>query len=368
MTPAFTGTDVAARLDRLRARMAQTGTDLLALAPGAHMRWLLGFAPHPDERLCLLLVGRQTAGFVMPALNATDARQHSDLAFWEWADAEGPDQALAAALGAIAPAPARLALDETMRADHTLLLLDALPDAARVLAAGDIGMLRQIKDATELDALAENARIADQAQAAVRAALRPGVTEAEIAQVARDAFAAQGARCEFAIIAFGPNSAFPHHSSGQRRLDHGDAVLIDIGGRKGTHVSDITRMAAFGAAPEGYGAVHAVVDAAVAAALAAIRPGVPAHVVDDAARGVITDAGYGAFFTHRTGHGLGTEVHEPPYMTSANQALLEEGMVFTVEPGIYLPGRFGIRLEEVAVVTADGARILSGLSRDLVVV
>lgn len=353
------------RITRLQARMKTTGTDLLALAPGAHMRWLLGFTPHPDERLCVLLVSADKATFVMPALNATDARQHTDLPFHEWADAEGPAQALAAALAVVGTKPRKLSLDETMRADHALMLLDALPDARRGLAAEEIGALRQTKDADEIAALRDNARIADKAQAAVRAALRPGVTEAEMVQVARDAFAAEGARCEFGIVGFGENSAYPHHHSGARALKTGDVVLVDIGGRKGDHMSDITRMAVFGTPPEGYDEVHAVVDAAVAAAIRAARPGVPAHVVDDAARGVITDAGYGDYFTHRTGHGIGTEVHEPPYMTATNTQLLEEGMTFTIEPGIYLPGRFGIRLEEVAVVTAEGAEILSGLSRAL---
>lgn len=352
-----------ARLERLQQQMRATGTDLLALAPGAHMRWLLGFAPHPDERLCVLLVSPGAAAFVMPALNATDARQHTGLPFHEWADAEGPAKALHAALAAICPAPHRLSLDETMRADHALMLLDALPGVARGFAGAEVGALRLIKDAIELDALAANAAIADAAQQAVRAALRPGVSETEMAQVARDAFAAQGERCEFAIVAFGPNAAFPHHHSGSRRLAAGDVVLVDIGGRQGAHYSDITRMAVFGTPPEGYDEVHGVVDAAVAAALAAIRPGVPASAVDDAARAVISRAGYAEYFTHRTGHGIGTEIHEPPYITATNDQPLAEGMVFTVEPGIYLPGRFGIRLEEVAVVTATGARILSGLSR-----
>lgn len=355
----------ADRLTRLRAKMRETGADLLALAPGAHMRWLLGFAPHPDERLCLLLVSDQAAGFVMPALNAQDARQHTDLPFAEWADAEGPAQALAAMLAQVCPAPGRISLDETMRADHALMLLDSFPGVARGLASDQVGALRLIKQAGDLAELAENARIADLAQAAVRAALRPGLTETDVAQIARDAFAAQGARCEFAILAFGANSAYPHHHSGERVLAEGDMVLVDIGARKGAHVSDITRMAVLGTPPEGYDAVHAVVDAAVQAALAAVRPGVPAKAIDAAARGVIEAAGYGAFFTHRTGHGLGTEVHEGPYMTSTNPQILEEGMVFTIEPGIYLPGRFGVRLEEVAVVTATGGRILSGLSRDL---
>jgi len=353
------------RLSRLQERMKTTGTDLLALAPGAHMRWLLGFIPHPDERLCLLLVSADKATFVMPSLNAADARQHTDLPFHEWADAEGPAQALAAALAQTGAGARKLSFDETMRADHALVLLDALPGIERGLAAAEIGALRLSKDADEIASLRDNASIADKAQAAVRAALRPGVTELEMVQVARDAFAAEGALSQFGIVGFGENSAYPHHHSGSRVLKDGDVVLVDIGGRKGDHVSDITRMAAFGTPPEGYDDVHAVVEAAVVAALKAARPGVPAHAVDDAARGVITEAGYGEYFTHRTGHGLGTEVHEPPYMTSTNTQLLEEGMVFTIEPGIYLPGRFGIRLEEVAVVTAGGAEILSGLSRDL---
>lgn len=353
------------RIARLQAQMKTTGTTLLALAPGAHMRWALGFTPHPDERLCLLLIGPDKAAFVMPALNATDARQHTDLPFYDWTDADGPAQALAAALADVGPDPRKLSLDETMRADHALMLLDALPTAERGLAGAEVGALRQIKDAGEIAALRDNARIADKAQAAVRAALRPGVTESEMVQVARDAFAAEGARCEFAIIGFAENSAYPHHHSGARALKPGDVVLVDIGGRYGDHMSDITRMAAFGTPPAEYDAVHAVVDAAVVAALKAARPGAPAHAVDDAARGVIKEAGYGDYFTHRVGHGIGTEVHEPPYMTATNTQLLEEGMTFTIEPGIYLPGRFGIRLEEVAVITADGAEILSGLSRDL---
>lgn len=353
------------RLDRLRARMAETGTSLVALAPGAHMKWLLGFAPHPDERACILLVGPDKAGFVMPVLNAGDARQHTDLPFWDWADATGPLSAVQAALDAVAPGPAKISLDEAMRADHALLLLDNLPNCQRSFAAETVGALRMIKDAAELAALEENARIADRAQAALRAAIRDGITESELAAVARAAFADGGAQPTFAIVGAGVNSSFPHHHTGGTVVRPGQPIVCDIGGAKAGYNSDITRMACLGEPPQGYLEVHAVVNAAVEAALAVIRPGVPASAVDKAARGVIVAAGYGDYFTHRTGHGLGSEVHEPPYMTGTNDLLLEEGMVFTVEPGIYLPGRFGIRLEEVAVVTADGARILSSLSRDL---
>lgn len=357
-------TQTQTRMQRLQARMRAQGTDVLALAPGAHMRWLLGFAPHPDERACVLLIGPEAAGFVMPALNATDARQHTDLPFWEWADASGPAAALTAALRATCPDPARIALDEAMRADHALMLVDALPRAARGFATETVGALRMIKDADELACIAANARTADAAQSAVRAALRPGITERELADVARASFDAQGARAQFTILAAGANSAYPHHHTGEAVVQANSVLLTDIGGQMGSYFSDITRMATLGTPPEGYAEVHAVVDAAVQAALAAIRPGVTAQSVDEAARAVIAQAGYGDHFTHRTGHGLGTEVHEPPYIVGGNSLTLEEGMVFTVEPGIYLPDRFGVRLEEVAVVTQDGVRIFSGLSRD----
>lgn len=353
------------RLDRLRSLMAETGTALVALAPGAHLRWLLGFAPHPDERPCLLLIGAGRAAFLMPALNAADARQHTDLPFCEWDDAVGPDAALGAALDLVAPGPGAVAIDEAMRADHALLLLDRLPGRARGFAAATVGTLRMCKDGAELAALAENARIADLAQAALRAAIRDGVTEAELAAAAAAAFTAQGATPTFAIVGTGVNSSYPHHHTGDAVVRPGQPIVCDIGATIGGYHSDITRMACLGAPPADYAAVHAVVEAAVQAALAAIRPGVAIHTIDRAARDTITAAGYGEFFTHRTGHGLGTEVHEPPYATASSDTILREGMVFTIEPGIYLPGRFGVRLEEVVVVTADGARILSNLSRDL---
>lgn len=357
------GTPAEGRLARLRVRMAETGMDLVALAPGAHLRWLLGFAPFPDERPCLALISQRAAGFLMPALNADDVRQHCDWPFWEWADDSGPDAALARAREAMGPV-ASVSLDETMRADHALRLLEALPGATRGFAAETVGHLRLCKDAAEIAALRENARIADLAQHALRAALRPGITERELADAARAAFRAEGAVPEFTIVGAGANGAFPHHHTGETVVKPGDAIVCDIGGRKQGYYSDITRMAICGPAPEGYAAVHAVVDAAVQAALATIRPGIAARDVDAAARRVITDAGYGAFFTHRTGHGVGQEIHEPPYITGVSDVILQPGMVFTVEPGIYLPGRFGIRLEEVAVVTETGCEILSRLPRD----
>jgi len=182
--------------------------------------------------------------------------------------------------------------------------------------------------------------------------------------VVRESFAGQRVKPLFTIIGAGANGAFPHHQTGDTVLQTGDAVVMDIGGGKDGYSSDITRMALIGEAPKGYLEIHDIVEAAVIAAMAAARPGVRAHVVDDAARSVITNAGYGEYFVHRTGHGMGVEVHETPYITATSQTVLDEGMVFSIEPGIYLPGRFGIRLEDIVILRADGPEVLSEMDRD----
>ena len=354
------------RISRLQDRLAAQETDFVAVGPGAHMDYLLGFHPHPDERPCLLMVSRSGAGMLMPALNAEAARTATDLPFWAWKDADGPGAALDAAFGDLGVRNAgRIGLDETMRTDFALMLIDALPNADRRLASDSVGHLRLHKDEAEIAALKENAAIADAAQQAVRAAVRPGITENELADVARKTFAEHGAKTIFTIVGAGPNGAYPHHHTGDTVVKAGDAIVVDIGGCKGIYPSDITRMVSCGTPPEGYQAVHDVVNAAVEAALAVIKPGCLARDVDAAARSVITEAGYGEYFVHRTGHGLGIEVHEPPYITATADTVLNAGMVFSVEPGIYLPGRFGIRLEEIVVVRETGPEVLSALPRDL---
>jgi Xaa-Pro aminopeptidase len=333
------------------------------------MRWLLGFHPMPDERPCLLLVTPARAALLMPALNAAAARQHTDLPMAEWADTDGPGDALNRALAEIGAADAgRIALDEAMRTDFALLVQRALPGAESRLAGAVMAPLRMRKDTAEQQALRENAAIDDRAMEAIIAAMAPGVTEAELAEVARGVFRKAGAQPLFTIVGAGPNGAFPHHHTGDTPLRGGDAVVVDIGARKGAFSSDITRMAAVGHAPDGYAAVHAVVEQAVQAALDSARPGVRAAEVDGAARQVIEAAGYGAQFVHRTGHGMGLEPHEPPWIAAGEETVLEPGMVFTIEPGIYLEGRFGLRLEEVVILHEDGPEVLSRLPRDLRVV
>jgi Xaa-Pro dipeptidase len=190
------------------------------------------------------------------------------------------------------------------------------------------------------------------------------VAESDVAAVAAAEFRAAGADdVLFTIVASGPNGASPHHHTGKRILEDGDVVVIDIGGRLDGYCSDITRVAFVGEpAPESV-EVCKVVEAAVEAAMAAARPGAMAGDVDRAARSVIESAGYGAYFVHRTGHGLGISVHEPPWIMGGSEDVLRPGMVFSIEPGIYLPGRFGVRLEEIVFTTADGCERLSNLTR-----
>jgi Xaa-Pro aminopeptidase len=356
---------LAYKLAALRARMADTGTDLVALGPGPNMHWLAGFHPHPDERPCLLLVTAAQAGFLMPVLNAADARARADLPMFTWADADGPDAALQQAIASLKLSTSRkVAVDDAMRADFALLLLSAIPQAASAFASEVLSPLRMCKHAAEQDELRRNARIDDEAMEAAFAALRPGMTEASVAEAVKAVFALHDATPLFTIIGTGANGAFPHHATGATVLREGDAVVIDIGARSGDFSSDITRMAVIGTAPPGYDAVHDVVEAAVQAALAACRPGVRASAVDRAARTVIEAAGYGPQFVHRTGHGMGLEGHEPPWISESSDTVLQAGMVFSIEPGIYIEGRFGIRLEEIVILHDDGPEVLSHLSRD----
>jgi Xaa-Pro aminopeptidase len=346
--------------------MSASAVDLAAVAPSDNLRYLLGFSPVADERACLLLVTPQDAVMVMPALNAEQtAAAVPGMALVCWADAEGPQQALAEALQRLSVSGRpRLAVDPEMRSDHLLLLLadsDAVPESAGLM----LSALREVKDAEELAALAASAAVADRAMQAGFAACGSGAAEREVAEAVSASMREGGAEPEFAIVGGGANGAFPHHHTGERTFQQGDAIVIDIGGRRAGYMSDITRMAFVGEPSDRYLEVHAVVEAAVIAAMAAARPGARCGKVDRAARQVIEDAGYGEHFVHRTGHGLGLSVHESPWIMAGEQTVLRPGVVHSIEPGIYLPGEFGVRLEEIVRITQSGCERLSALPREV---
>jgi Xaa-Pro dipeptidase len=356
------------RMANLRRRMAETDTDLVAIGPSSHMTWLADLSPHGDERPVMLLVSQNYAGFLMPALNVDSSRQHTDLPFFPWADAEGPNAALEQLIDAtgISRVSPSVVLDETMRADFALLLLDALPGAKRRFTQDTVGYLRSRKDDEEYARIKAAHLLNDRAVEAAFAALKPGMTELEVAAFIGEVYKANGATTEFCSVCFGANGAFPHHHTGNTQLKAGDAVLIDTGCRLSGYPSDMTRMGYFQSAPEGYGQIHSIVDRAVEAALKAAVSGVKASEVDKAARDVITAAGYGDKFLHRTGHGLGIDIHEAPYITGTSETVLDEGMVFSIEPGIYLQGQFGLRLEEIVIIRNGKAEIFSEMPRTAV--
>jgi Xaa-Pro dipeptidase len=355
------------RLERLKTRMTSSGIDAIIIGPTSHMVWLTGLAPHGDERAVALFVTPDFAGFLMPSLNAESSRQKTALPFFTWTDAEGPATALATLLAAagLSRQPVSVALDEMLRADHALLFLDALTIGRRQFLSTTLGYLRTQKDEAEYKALRESAAINDHVMQAAFAHLTPGQSEGELADFIRETFRKQGAEAIFISVCFSENAAFPHHHSSGRTLRLGDLVLLDIGGRFNGYPSDMTRIGTCGRATAKHAEIWAIVDRAVQAALSATKPGVEAALVDKAARDVITAAGYGDKFLHRTGHGLGIDIHEEPYITATSDHLLEEGNVFSIEPGIYLDGVFGLRLEEIVILRNGKAEILSGLSREL---
>lgn len=353
------------RLARIRSQMNAAGVDLLSLSPGDDMVYLLGYSPHADERPCYLFVTAAEAIFLVPELNAGQARGHVDLPFFTYSDAEGPSDALRRARDRVGAA-SRIAVGDTMRADFLLLLQDRWAGSAFVPGEQVVAPVRMIKTAEEIALMRRSAATADVAVDAAFAAARPGATETAVARAVGEAFAAQGVgHAGSAIVGGGINSAFPHHASGNRPLRANEPVLVDLGGRLDGYASDITRMAYLGEPSARYKEVHAVVEQAVRAGIDAVRPGAPLSAVDTAARRVIAEAGFGKFFTHRTGHGIGISVHEPPSVTHTNEMLMREGMVFSVEPGIYLEGEFGVRLEEIVVVSPAGGERLSMLPREV---
>jgi Xaa-Pro aminopeptidase len=339
------------------------------VAPSDDLLYLLGFSPTADERACMLLVGAETSVFVVPSLNADQSREAlPSIAFATWEDDQGPRRALREAAAPFAGAR-RVAVGATMRADFLLLLQATLDGAEFVSADGVVAELRMHKEAAELEALQTSAQTADAAMEAALAACAPGASELDVADAAAAAFRQAGAdEVSFTSVASGPNGAFPHHHSGSRVMGLGDAVTIDLGGRRRGYASDLTRMAHIGPPTERYAEVHETVEQAVQAALAVARPGATCAEVDRAAREVIEAAGFGDYFIHRTGHGLGLSGHEPPSIMAGEERELVPGMVFSIEPGIYLPGELGVRLEEIVALTARGSRVLSSLRRDVHVV
>ncbi|SHJ91602.1 Xaa-Pro aminopeptidase [Pseudonocardia thermophila] len=378
MSPAVPSAPAAGLLaDRIRRAgevAADQGVDLLAVTPGTDLRYLIDCSADTHERLLCLLIPasghRAPPALVVPRLEAarlnTPLLEELGVEVVTWSDGEDPHLLVSDLAGG----PQVLGVSDAMTADHVLGLRDALPDARLTLAGPVLRELRMRKDTDEVAQLRAAGAAIDRVHARIGEFLEPGRTENQIAADIAAAIVEEGhAEAAFVIVGSGPNGASPHHEAGERVVETGDVVVIDIGGPLPSgYNSDCTRTYAVGRAPSGRVAeAYAVLQEAQERAVAAVRPGVTAEEIDAVARGVLTEAGLGEKFLHRTGHGIGLDVHEQPNIVAGNGIALEPGMAFSIEPGVYFEGDWGARIEDIVVVTADGAERLNNRPRDLVV-
>jgi Xaa-Pro aminopeptidase len=371
----------ASRLTRATAAASRHACAALLVAVGPDLRYLTGYQAMPLERLTMLVVaaGRGPVGLVVPRLEAPAARAglETDVPLVTWDETDDAHAIVARLLtGAVGSVDGRrLAVSDRLWASHLLRLQDALEGAVFVSASTVLRELRMAKDAIEIEALRAAARAADRVVAAIAAGRLVGRTEADVAAEVRDRLVAEGHEvAEFAIVASGPNSASPHHEASERVIRGGEPIVLDIGGLRDGYGSDITRTLWVtggdpAAGPDAeYLRLFEAVREAQAEATSSVRPGLPAERVDAAARRIIDAAGYGDRFIHRVGHGIGLETHEEPYLVAGNVEPLIEGAAFSVEPGIYLEGRYGARIEDIVVCGPSGPIVLNEAPRDLYVV
>lgn len=367
----FSSEVYAHRLSAAAARARAAGLAGLIITPGYDLRYLTGSRAQTFERLTALVVsagGESTVVLPRMELAALHESAVADLGLVvrDWVDGEDPYRLVAQALGG---SPAAFAVTDSMPALHLLPLAETL-GVVPVLATGVLAALRMVKDVHEIEVLRTAGAAIDRVHAKVPQFLKPGRTEAEVAADITNAIVAEGhSEAAFVIVGSGPHGADPHHECSGRELQAGDIVVVDIGGPvEPGYNSDCTRTYSLGEPDPELAGQYAVLQRAQAAAVAAVRPGVSAESIDAAARDVLAQAGLAEYFVHRTGHGIGLSVHEEPYIVAGNDQPLAEGMAFSVEPGIYLPGRWGARIEDIVIVTADGALPVNTRPHDLTVV
>ncbi len=352
------------RLAKLQEAMLADGVSAFLAATPVNMLYLSGFSEPPLERLMFLLVPQegQPVWFV-PSLSVESTTTNP--AGWEvryvWHDSEGPHKQLVACARDFNLETGVIAVDDEMPAMFLLMLQEVMPAALFRRGSELMVHARAIKDSTELALMREAARLTDESLASGLERCMEGYREWAVAVAIQRALHDAGSKLAFGIpiVAAGENSAKPHYTTGHRPFQHGDVVIIDFGASYEGYCNDITRVVSVGPAPDEAKKIYDIVYEAHMRAREVAKPGVPAQEVDRAARAVIDKAGYGEYFVHRTGHGIGLSVHEPPYIVEGNEQVLEVGHCFTIEPGIYLPGKFGVRIENVYTITETGCESLN---------
>ncbi len=361
----------ADRLHSATSEAAARGVGALLVTPSADYEYLLGYrAPLLERLTCLILPVEGAPALILPRLEEPLARHAlgalaDGLDIVSWDETDDPFRLVSARL----PGALRVGLQDQMWS-RFVLRLRALLDPAELVDAGPaINAVRRIKQPEEVDRLRAAASAADTAMRGITTERLSGRTEAEVSRrISALLIEAGHDTADFAIVASGPNSASPHHEPGERLIEPGDAVVLDIGGVRAGYCSDTSRTAYVGEPPPDFAAMYEVLRLAQAAACDAVAPGVVARDIDRAARRVIEEAGYGDAFMHRTGHGIGVEVHEEPYIVESNDEPLVVGNAFSVEPGIYIADHWGARIEDIVVCTDAGGERLNTNSTELLLV
>lgn len=355
------------RMSRAISAAGSAGLGGLLVSPGPDLTWLTGYQPPAaTERLTLLVLTPARSALIVPALERGDAAAAvGSLELLDWRDGEDPYR-LAAEL--LSP-DAVYGVSDSTWALHLLGLMGARPGTAYRGLSVAVPMLRAVKEADELALLEAAGAAADAAYSALLPMRFAGRRELEVAaDLARLLRQFGHSSVDFTIVASGPNGADPHHAAGTRVIIPGDAVVLDFGGLMGGYGSDTTRTVVVDEPSPLLSTVHAVVREAQEAAFSAVRPGTTCQEIDRVARRIITAAGYADQFIHRTGHGIGVTTHEPPYLVEGEEQPLVPGMCFSIEPGIYLPGQFGVRIEDIVTVTESGGRRFNNTDRGLATV
>lgn len=358
--------DYAARLERARSVMAASGVDALALSVGRDLPYLLGYeAPH-TERLTMALVTRDaTPILVVPRLEVSRVDTRGGIFdIVAWTETQDPVAIVAAHLGSART----VAVGSETWATFVLRLAEA-GDRNLIDAAALMRELRMVKDADELALLRAAGAAVDRVVARIRKMPFAGRAERDLARTIAEMTVEEGHQvATFTVVAAGPNAASPHHESGSRVIGNGDTIVVDFGGRWHGYSSDTSRTFAVGEPSPEVAKAHGVLLEAQQTGVAAVRPGIQTSRIDRVTRDVIDAAGYGEYFIHRTGHGIGLDAHEHPYLVEGDDTILQPGMTFSVEPGIYMPGRWGMRIEDIVAVTSDGVENFNRSDRSLTVV
>ncbi len=366
----FAAADYAARMSRAADDAAAAGLTGLLVTPGPDLVWLTGYRPTAiTERLTLLVLRPdEEPCLLVPRLERPDAERAAGsgaLAIRDWVDGDDP-YAVAAPL--LRP-DGRYGISDSTWSMHLLGLQGRLPQSQYWSLTQRMPMLRAVKDGAELARLAAAGAAADATFRQIVTVRFSGRTETEVADDLARLLREHGhEQVDFTVVGSGPNGANPHHEAGERTIEIGDTVVLDFGGLRDGYGSDTTRTVTVGEPSAEVQRVHDVVRQAQQAAFEAVRPGIACQDVDRVARAVIADAGYGEQFIHRTGHGIGVTTHEPPYMVEGETQRLLPGMCFSIEPGIYLAGRFGVRIEDIVTVTPDGGQRFNNTDHGITVV